>query len=153
MWCEGIGSEAARIPGFHEVWVPMGGSLLSPAGSPNKALPPQFISPNEKVLYELEAGKVQHSQAARGTGRPSQAQSSPLPLHPRCFPSQSTRAATSCLVDSVGCQFLMPEWESTALKVDFLRAQIKTDIHTRRYRTAAAEADEMGTPSCLGEFL
>uniref|UniRef100_A0A8B9FIL0 Interleukin 1 receptor accessory protein n=1 Tax=Amazona collaria TaxID=241587 RepID=A0A8B9FIL0_9PSIT len=25
-------------------------------GSPNKALPPQFISPNEKVVYELEAG-------------------------------------------------------------------------------------------------
>ncbi|XP_039412851.1 interleukin-1 receptor accessory protein isoform X3 [Corvus cornix cornix] len=25
-------------------------------GSPNKALPPQFTSPNEKVLYELEAG-------------------------------------------------------------------------------------------------
>ncbi|XP_056214673.1 interleukin-1 receptor accessory protein isoform X2 [Falco biarmicus] len=26
-------------------------------GSPNKALPPQFISPNEKVVYELEAGE------------------------------------------------------------------------------------------------
>ncbi|KAL2301190.1 hypothetical protein Nmel_011751 [Mimus melanotis] len=26
------------------------------AGSPNKALPPQFTSPNEKVVYELEAG-------------------------------------------------------------------------------------------------
>ncbi|XP_039930488.1 interleukin-1 receptor accessory protein isoform X1 [Hirundo rustica] len=25
-------------------------------GSPNKALPPQFTSPNEKVVYELEAG-------------------------------------------------------------------------------------------------
>ncbi|XP_071608400.1 interleukin-1 receptor accessory protein isoform X1 [Heliangelus exortis] len=25
-------------------------------GSPNKALPPQFISPNEKVVYELESG-------------------------------------------------------------------------------------------------
>ncbi|XP_064020807.1 interleukin-1 receptor accessory protein isoform X3 [Pogoniulus pusillus] len=25
-------------------------------GSPNKALPPQFISPNEKVIYEVEAG-------------------------------------------------------------------------------------------------
>ncbi|XP_062462258.1 interleukin-1 receptor accessory protein isoform X1 [Pezoporus occidentalis] len=25
-------------------------------GSPNKALPPQFVSPNEKVVYELEAG-------------------------------------------------------------------------------------------------
>ncbi|XP_068020164.1 interleukin-1 receptor accessory protein isoform X4 [Melanerpes formicivorus] len=25
-------------------------------GSPNKALPPQFISPNEKVVYEVEAG-------------------------------------------------------------------------------------------------
>lgn len=97
---------------------PHGGSLLSPAGSPNKALPPQFTSPNEKVVYELEAGKVQHSQCAIGTGRPSQAQSSPLPLHPWCFPSQSTRAAMGyCLlfVDSMGCQFLM---ESTALKAD-----------------------------------
>uniref|UniRef100_U3JY07 Interleukin-1 receptor accessory protein n=1 Tax=Ficedula albicollis TaxID=59894 RepID=U3JY07_FICAL len=26
-------------------------------GSPNKALPPQFTSPNEKVVYELEAGE------------------------------------------------------------------------------------------------
>ncbi|XP_010144907.1 PREDICTED: interleukin-1 receptor accessory protein [Eurypyga helias] len=25
-------------------------------GSPNKALPPQFVSPNEKIIYELEAG-------------------------------------------------------------------------------------------------
>ncbi|XP_053930249.1 interleukin-1 receptor accessory protein isoform X3 [Cuculus canorus] len=25
-------------------------------GSPNKALPPQFVSPNEKVVYEMEAG-------------------------------------------------------------------------------------------------
>uniref|UniRef100_A0A8B9T8I9 Interleukin 1 receptor accessory protein n=1 Tax=Anas platyrhynchos TaxID=8839 RepID=A0A8B9T8I9_ANAPL len=30
--------------------------LFSPTGSPNKALPPQFTSPNEKVIYELEAG-------------------------------------------------------------------------------------------------
>lgn len=66
---------------------PHGGSLLSPAGSPNKALPPQFTSPNEKVVYELEAGKVQHSQPASGTGRPSQA----LPFHciPGAFPHRA----------------------------------------------------------------
>ncbi|XP_071898342.1 interleukin-1 receptor accessory protein isoform X11 [Anas platyrhynchos] len=30
--------------------------MMKVVGSPNKALPPQFTSPNEKVIYELEAG-------------------------------------------------------------------------------------------------
>ena len=90
---EGVVGEAARTPHSHEVWVPMGGSLFSPAGSPNKALPPQFTSPNEKVVYELEAGKLQRSLPAvaalaaclLGWGHPARHGSSPLPLHPRCL--------------------------------------------------------------------
>lgn len=68
MGCKGVMSETARTPpGSHKVRFPMEGSLFSPAGSPNKALPPQFVSPNEKVVYEVEAGKLQcllHSVAA-----------------------------------------------------------------------------------------
>ncbi|XP_069648511.1 interleukin-1 receptor accessory protein isoform X4 [Haliaeetus albicilla] len=30
--------------------------MMKVVGSPNKALPPQFTSPNEKVVYEVEAG-------------------------------------------------------------------------------------------------
>lgn len=108
-------SEAVRTPGSHEV--PVGGSLFSPAGSPNKALPPQFTSPNEKVVYEVEAGKLQRSLPAvaalaaclPGWGDAARRGSSPLPLRPWCFPSQSTRAAASCLAESVDCQFSMPE--------------------------------------------
>lgn len=85
---------------------PHGGSLLSPAGSPNKALPPQFTSPNEKVVYELEAGKVQHSQPASGTGRPTRLSPSTASL---VLSLTEHTSCTGCLVDSVRCQFLMPE--------------------------------------------
>lgn len=118
-----------KDPRFSRICVPAGGSLFFPTGSPKKALPPQFSSPNEKVVYELEAGKVQRSLPAvtaraaslRGQGDPARQSSSPLPLHPWCFPSQSTRAAASCLADSVGCQFFMAEYDSTALEVYFCR--------------------------------
>lgn len=63
--------------------------LFSPTGSPNKALPPQFTSPNEKVIYELEAGKLQRMLA--GMGRHGQLGTEALFFS--CFPSASPRQA------------------------------------------------------------
>uniref|UniRef100_A0A493TKU8 Interleukin 1 receptor accessory protein n=1 Tax=Anas platyrhynchos platyrhynchos TaxID=8840 RepID=A0A493TKU8_ANAPP len=63
--------------------------MMKVVGSPNKALPPQFTSPNEKVIYELEAGKLQRMPA--GMGRHGQLGTEALLFS--CFPSASPRQA------------------------------------------------------------
>lgn len=67
-----------------------GASLFSPTGSPNKALPPQFTSPNEKVVYELEAGKWQCLPSLWGQGCAASQAETLLSL---CFPSASPHRA------------------------------------------------------------
>uniref|UniRef100_A0A493U1S3 Interleukin 1 receptor accessory protein n=1 Tax=Anas platyrhynchos platyrhynchos TaxID=8840 RepID=A0A493U1S3_ANAPP len=67
--------------------------MMKVVGSPNKALPPQFTSPNEKVIYELEAGKLQRMPA--GMGRHGQLGTEALLFS--CFPSASPRQALKLL--------------------------------------------------------
>lgn len=152
-------SEAARTPGSPEAHVPTGGSLFSPAGSPNKALPPQFTSPNEKVVYEVEAGKLQRSLpavAALAACRPGQEDPTRLRSSPTASPVLSLTEHTSChkLPGRLrGVPVLHARIRERSFKSLFLQAQVKIDVQPRGCRTAAAEEEETETLSCLEKLL
>lgn len=73
-----------------------------------------------KLQWSLPAVAAQ-AASLRGHGDPARHSSSRLPLHPWCFPLQSTWAAASCLADGIEFQFFMPEYDSTAFKVYFCK--------------------------------
>lgn len=136
-----------------------GASLFSPTGSPNKALPPQFTSPNEKVVYELEAGKWQclPSLGDRDAWPARQRLSSPS-----AFPVLPFTEQSSCHKLSgrwLGVLVLHGRIGGHSFKVN-LCTQILFYFLIFRHgdrglqRTgAAAETDEMRALSYLEQFL